>query len=126
VAAPVPGLHHGITRARPADDGQLAWFAAADRAFVHARDRTCRGPNGCRAPASRCQTDHTVARADGGRHERGNAGPLCTREHRFKHESAARLRQPMPGVFEWTTPLGHSYTVRPEPYDESTGPPDLP
>lgn len=119
-------LHHGITHARPAGAGQQAWFAAADLAFVHARDRTCRGPNGCRVPASRCDTDHTVARAEGGGHERGNAGPLCRREHRFKHESGASLRQPTPGVFEWTSPLGHTYTVRPEPYDESTGPPDPP
>jgi hypothetical protein len=98
--------------------------SAADAAFVQARDRTCRGPQGCRVPASRCELDHTIAKLDGGGHARGNAGPLCKREHMFKHQSGASLRQPEPGVFERTTPLGHSYTIRPEPYDESTGPPD--
>jgi hypothetical protein len=117
--------YHGITQARPTrTDGTLGGFSAADAAFLRARDRTCRGPTGCRVPASQCDLDHTTAKVDGGSHDRGNGGPLCRLEHRFKHESGAALRQPAPGVFEWTTPLGHKYTVKPEPYDESTGPPD--
>jgi hypothetical protein len=117
--------YHGITNARPARTaGGLNGFSAADAAFLRARDRTCRGPQGCHRPASRCELDHTIAKVDGGGHERGNGGALCKREHAFKHQSGAALRQPEPGVFEWTTPLGHRYTVKPEPYDEATGPPD--
>jgi hypothetical protein len=118
--------HHGITHARPTRDpvtGQTG-FSAADAAFLRARDRTCRGPQGCPVPASACELDHTIAKADGGGHGRGNGGALCSREHHFKHQAGARLRQPQPGLFEWTTPLGHRYTIKPEPYDESTGPPD--
>lgn len=114
---------HGITHARPVPAGQDgSGFSAADTAFLRARDRTCRGPQGCHAPASGCDLDHTVAKVDGGGHHRGNGGPLCRRCHMFKHQSGADLRQPEPGVFAWTTPFGHRYVVRPEPYDESTGP----
>jgi hypothetical protein len=116
--------YHGITHARPAPPVGQNGFSTADTAFLRARDRTCRGPQGCDRPASQCDLDHTIAKVDGGGHERDNGGPLCEREHRFKHESGATLRQPQPGVFEWTTPLGHTYAVKPEPYDESTGPPD--
>jgi hypothetical protein len=115
---------HGIVAARP--DSGVNGFRAADAAFLRARDRTCRGPQGCHQPASRCELDHTVAKADGGGHERDNGGPLCTREHVFKHQSGAVLTQPAPGVFTWITPLGHHYTIKPEPYEESTGPPDSP
>jgi hypothetical protein len=45
---------------------------------------------------------------------------MCKREHMYKHRSGARLEQPEPGVFVWTTALGHTYEVRPEPYFEST------
>lgn len=116
--------HHGITNARPDPAGGRNGFSAADAAFLRARDRTCRGPQGCAAPATSCDLDHTTAKVDSGSHQRGNGGCVCRREHLFKHQSGAKLRQPRPGVFEWITPLGHRYTVKPEPYDESTGPPD--
>jgi hypothetical protein len=112
--------YHGITPVRPTP---ATGFSVADMAFLHTRDRTCRGPQGCHVPASQCDVDHTIAKVDGGEHHRANGGPLCRREHMFKHESGATLRQPRPGVFEWTTPLGHRHTVKPAPYDESTGPP---
>jgi Domain of unknown function (DUF222) len=118
---------HGITTARPRPTGGTGsgrGFSAGDGAFLRARDRTCRGPQGCHRPASGCELDHTVAKVDGGGHERSNGGALCKREHMFKHQSGAVLHQPEPGVFQWTTPLGHSYTIKPEPYEESTGPPD--
>jgi uncharacterized protein DUF222 len=121
-------VYHGITNARPIPDpvtGRTG-FSAADAAFLRARDRTCRGPQGCPVPASACELDHTLAKVDGGGHQRGNGGAMCTREHHFKHESGAKVRQPRPGWFEWITPLGHTYTVKPEPYDESTGPPEPP
>jgi hypothetical protein len=118
--------YHGITHARPTPTTGRNGFSATDTAFLRTRDRTCRGPHGCHHPASQCDLDHTVAKVDGGGHERANGGALCKREHRYKHESGAELRQPEPGIFEWTTPLGHRYTIKPEPYDESTGPPKPP
>ncbi len=64
-------------------------------------------------PARSCDTDHsdpwpaeTCA---------ANTGPLNRRAHRLKTEGHLRLRQPSPGVFEWTTRTGHTYTRHPEP-----------
>jgi hypothetical protein len=37
--------------------------------------------------------------------------------HRYKHESGAKLEQIRPGVYRWTTPLGHTYIVEPDPDD---------
>lgn len=116
-AAPrTPRADTGTTEER---DG----FAAADVAFIRARDRTCRGPQACATPAESCDTDHTLAKVDGGGHDISNGGPFCRREHRYKHLSGARLTQPAPGRFVWTTQFGHSYTVRPETPDDRTGPP---
>lgn len=121
---PLPDRECHVARpASTSSDGDSSGFSAADTAFLRARDRTCRGPHSCHAPASGCDLDHTIAKVDGGGHHRGNGGPLCRRCHIYKHQSGATLRQPEPGVFQWTTPLGHEYVVRPEPYDESTGPP---
>ena len=113
---------HGITQVRPDPPavGGRGGFSAADAAYIRARDGTCRGPAGCSVSASDCEIDHTLARVDGGGHERGNGGCMCKREHMYKHRSGARLEQPEPGVFVWTTALGHTYEVRPEPYFEST------
>jgi hypothetical protein len=38
---------------------------------------------------------------------------LCRRHHRLKTDGGFVLRQLRPGVFEWTTPTGHRYLVRP-------------
>jgi hypothetical protein len=115
------GGHRRPTWAQPATGPSRRDHRADHR---DRQDRQTTRPAGCHTPASACQLDHTIAKVDGGGHERANGGPLCTREHLFKHQSGAILRQPQPGLFEWITPLGHTYTVRPEPYDEGTGPPD--
>lgn len=86
---------------------------AAMAEHVLARDRTCRFP-GCRQPAERCDLDHTRP------HPQGptcacNLGPCCRRHHRLKHRTRWRLEQPQPGHFDWTSPTGHTYRVRPEP-----------
>ncbi|UUP12344.1 13E12 repeat family protein [Aeromicrobium wangtongii] len=64
-------------------------------------------------PARMCDTDHsdpwpapTCA---------ANTGPLNRRAHNLKTEGHLRVRQPAPGVFEWTTRTGHTYTRTPEP-----------
>lgn len=89
---------------------------AALRAFVRARDRTCRFPT-CNQPAHRCDIDHTIRRRDGGLTTAGNLGALCRRHHRLKDQpgSAWKLHQNPDGTFRWTDPTGQTYVVPPDP-----------
>ncbi|HEY2195100.1 MAG TPA: HNH endonuclease signature motif containing protein [Actinomycetospora sp.] len=88
------------------------------RAWVQARDRTCRDA-ACTADAVGCDVDHTLAVVDGGRTEAGDLGPFCRPDHTFKHdpESGWTVHQPSPGRFEWTSPTGRLHVLEPEPYD---------
>jgi hypothetical protein len=64
-------LHHGTTRPprrnAPSETKRDPRRAPTprQRAFVIARDRTCRGP-GCRVPAARSEIDHRIPHAKGG------------------------------------------------------------
>jgi hypothetical protein len=91
---------------------------AALRAWVQARDRTCRAI-GCDADAVGCDIDHTVPVTEGGRTEAGGLGACCRRDHLFKHDPATgwSVAQPRPGHFEWTAPTGRVHVVAAEPYD---------
>ncbi|NMO91168.1 HNH endonuclease signature motif containing protein [Actinomycetospora sp. TBRC 11914] len=94
-------------------------FPSAElRAWIQARDRTCRHV-ACTADAIGCDVDHTVAVVDDGRTEAGDLGPFCRRDHAFKHDpdSGWTVRQPRPGRFEWTSPTGRLHIKEPEPYD---------
>ena len=51
--------------------------------FVRCRDLTCRFP-GCDKPAVRCDVDHTIPHADGGRTHASNLKCLCRLHHLFK------------------------------------------
>ncbi|HEX5533322.1 MAG TPA: hypothetical protein VFX33_06230 [Actinomycetales bacterium] len=100
------------------------------RDHVVTRDATCIGP-ACHHPAAGTQLDHTInykepSRRARGRGRRGegaqvgttadhNLGPLCTRWHNAKTHGRWRLRQPEPGLFIWTSPLGRTYTRRARP-----------
>lgn len=85
--------------------------AAIDR-FLRARDQHCRFP-GCRQPAVRCEVDHTIDAALGGKTELGNLAHLCQRHHSMKQFTAWRVRQLEGGVLEWTSPLGRTYIENP-------------
>jgi hypothetical protein len=61
--------------------------------------------------------DHTQDWAKDGLTIPANLGPLCRPHHRYKHQSGAKLEQIRPGVYRWTTPLGHTYIVEPDPDD---------
>ena len=81
---------------------------------IETRDGTCRF-RGCTRPSTRCHIDHSVAHPVG-RTCHDNLGPFCEHHHIFKHAldgAYAHLKQPKPGVFVWTMPTGHSYTVTP-------------
>jgi len=83
------------------------------REFVAARDLTCRYPY-CGQPAWRGDLDHTRAWHRGGRTCRCNLGPLCRAHHILKQLLGWQLSQPRPGIFQWTTPAGCTYTVGPD------------
>jgi hypothetical protein len=94
--------------------------AALDE-HVRVRDKTCAAP-GCTVPAARADLDHTIAYHPQpgappdtplGGTDAGNLGPLCRAHHRLKTVGGFRLRQIEPGLFEWITPTGHRYLVRP-------------
>lgn len=88
--------------------------------FVAARDRVCAFP-GCNQPARRCDVDHVVPFAAGGRTTRANCGPLCRRHHRLKHKAGwGFTRRDDDGMRVWTSPTGRTYH-KPPP----TWPPDL-
>ncbi|MCK9794063.1 HNH endonuclease [Isoptericola sp. 4D.3] len=78
---------------------------AALRAHLEARDGSCRFP-GCTRPAPRCDVDHTVAWADGGRTTADNLAHLCRRHHVLKHETRWRAHQEPDGSLVWTSPTG--------------------
>lgn len=85
--------------------------AAPDR-HVKTRDGRCRGA-GCNWPARLCETDHTIP-APKGPTAAHNLGALCKRHHVGKSAPGRTLRQVAPGVFRWTMPTGHTYTVHPD------------
>jgi hypothetical protein len=95
----------GITRRRP---------TTSQKRYVQARDRTCVFP-GCRMPATECDIDHTIDYSRGGPTTPWNNAPLCRHHHRGKHKRGWKLERTAPGTYKWTSPLGHTYTVEPEP-----------
>jgi hypothetical protein len=87
---------------------------AALRRHTQIRDRTCVGI-GCRHRPARCDQDHTVDHRHGGPTVAADLAPLCRHDHTLKGQAGWTLRQPSPGTFLWTSPLGGRYPVRPEP-----------
>ncbi|MFC7876895.1 DUF222 domain-containing protein [Isoptericola sp. NPDC057391] len=112
---------------------------AALRTYLEARDGTCRFP-GCTRPAPRCDVDHTVAWADGGRTTADNLAHVCRRHHVLKHETRWQARQEPDGTLVWTSPTGRvsrdpvadpvdltgRELVPPDPVDTAPDPEDPP
>ncbi|MGY1884200.1 HNH endonuclease [Blastococcus sp. SYSU DS0753] len=108
--------------------------SAAQRRFLHVRDRHCRMP-GCRRRAGRCDIDHGVAHADGGPTDCWNLCCLCRRHHRIKTfargwrfellaDGRLVVRTPS-GVSRTTRPPGWCYEAEPDPpWLEEAAPPD--
>ena len=78
------------------------------RRYLQARDQHCRFP-GCRQAAIRCEIDHNVDHALGGKTHTCNLCHLCQRHHSMKQFTSWRVRQLSGGVLEWTSPLGRTY-----------------
>jgi hypothetical protein len=87
---------------------------AAQRRLIQAMHRTCSQP-GCNRPAVQCDLDHVVEHRLGGPSCACNLTPLCRRHHRAKHEGGWYWTQNQPGHLTAQSPLGHTYTIEPEP-----------
>jgi hypothetical protein len=84
------------------------------RRWISIRDRRCVFP-GCRVAPHRTDADHTIEHARGGPTIDTNVGCACEPDHMLRHEHGWRVRQPEPGQFIWTSPLGHEYQRNPPP-----------
>lgn len=95
----------------PLATGTLKRRPAASQAHqVRALSPTCVFP-GCRMPSYQCDLDHIRDRAKGGRTCVLNLAPLCRHHHMLKHHSPWHYRRLRPGVHQWTSRLGHTYTT---------------
>ena len=93
------------------------------RAFLVARDATCRFP-GCGRKASRCQVDHAEAWDDGGATSVDNLGMLCTRHHQLKTHGGWRLTESRgDGSCVWKSPAARRYERRAAPVVPAPDPP---
>ncbi|MFC7876956.1 DUF222 domain-containing protein [Isoptericola sp. NPDC057391] len=108
------------------DPGTYA-VPAALRAFLRARDGVCRFP-GCTRAAVRCDVDHVVAWADGGRTVADNLAHLCRHHHVMKHQTAWRSTLGRDGVATWTSPTGRTHpdppAAHPHPPRHGAAPPE--
>ena len=119
VTNPLTGglLHHGTTRppattAPPHRDPRRS-PTSRQRAFVIARDRTCRGP-GCRVPAHRAEIDHIVEHADGGPTRISNLDAKCAACHDLK-DAGWTTRRNLFDDTTWISLLGQTHRVPAQP-----------
>ncbi len=83
--------------------------------LIRTRSTRCSAP-GCGRPAARCDLDHTVAWDKGGITCECGLAPLCRHHHRCKQARGWQLTQPEPGVLQWRTPAGRTFTTTPTVY----------
>jgi hypothetical protein len=91
----------GTTRRRP---------TTQQRRDIEARNPTCIHP-GCRMPAQQSDIDHRIQHQHGGPTHPDNLAPLCRHHHRLKDETTWNYKAIASGDYEFTTPLGHTYTT---------------
>ncbi|MBI1377507.1 MAG: DUF222 domain-containing protein [Frankiales bacterium] len=107
------------------DYGTRTYLPDALRAFVAARDGTCRSP-GCGQPAHRSQLDHVVPFPHGPS-DTANTHALCARDHSLKTDGHLRyVEHGADGRAAWCTRLGQYGTTParsylPEPLDAPPG-----
>jgi len=83
--------------------------------LIRTRSTRCTAP-GCGRPAARCDLDHTLAWDKGGITCECGLAPLCRHHHRLKQSQGWQLTQPEPGVLQWRTPHGRTFTTTPTEY----------
>jgi len=93
-------IHSGVTRRRP---------TVSQRRQIESRDRYCSFP-GCRMPSTDCDIDHTIPYSEGGATCPCNNAPGCRHDHILKEYGWTYVRL-ADGRYQWTSPLGHTYTT---------------
>ena len=83
--------------------------------LIRTRSTRCTAP-GCGRPAARCDLDHTLAWDKGGLTCECDLAPVCRHHHRCKQAQGWQLTQPEPGVLQWRTPHGRTFTTTPTEY----------
>ena len=86
---------------------------AAQKRQVETRNPTCVFP-GCRMPATECDLNHEIPWAQAHRTTIRELGPLCRHNHIDHHRHRWKLKQIRPGVYQWTSLLGHTYITGPD------------
>jgi hypothetical protein len=82
---------------------------------VETRNPTCVFP-GCRMPARQSDLDHQNPWAVTHRTHTSGLEPLCRHHHKLKSRGWKIEKHPTkPGYYIWTSPLGHTYEVGPDP-----------
>jgi hypothetical protein len=69
----------------------------------------------CRQPSAECDINHEVPWVEAHRTTVDELGPLCRHHHVAHHRKGWKLKRISPGVYQWTSPLGHTYTNGPDP-----------
>lgn len=116
VTDPVSGYLADLSTTSYAVTGQL-------RERVQFRDRLSRVP-GSGSPARRCDLDHEVDWADGGRSSMSNLSAKCRNGHNHKTRGTWSTSRP-PGVngeIEWVTRAGRRYVTAPWDYRDPDSP----
>ena len=85
------------------------------RHLVQIRDGTCTFPT-CSAHARESDFEHAVPYDQGGKTCACNGGARSRRCHRVKQSPGWSVTQPEPGLHQWTTPSGRTYTQGPMRY----------
>jgi len=85
----------------------------AQKRYVEMRDPECVFPT-CRIDSADCDLDHQQPWAQHQQTSSNGLEPLCRYHHRQKH-GQWKLSKPTPGRYQWTSPLGHTYTTGPDP-----------
>jgi hypothetical protein len=81
---------------------------------VQALDPDCVWPT-CRFPFTECDLNHEIPWAQT-RHTTGRElEPLCRHHHVNHHRRGWKLKRLPNGTYRWTSPLGHTYQVGPDP-----------
>jgi hypothetical protein len=89
----------------------------AQKRIAQTRNPHCVFP-GCRMPARECDLDHRHSWAE--THQTSTCGlePLCRHHHKLKHRGWKLEKHPTkPNTYIWTSPLGQTYEVGPDPPD---------
>lgn len=93
--------------------------------YLVARDLHCTFPT-CTQPTSRCDIDHAVDWAHGGKTTPENLGHLCKTHHMLKHNTNWKLTRGQFGEATWTSPENRVYIQPPPSQYHYLPPPGLP